>query len=124
MVSVLCTTPAADQTDSRKTAVRSAAAAVGTTAHLNSLQSSQDSGTKSPAQTITSGQTTYRVTTPDFSSISQPQNAYYTQPSTSTGGYFLAVNSQGLQTAALSPGGKMRLKLVRVSLEEYGFFKI
>lgn len=104
VVSVLCTTQATDSTDSRKTAVRSASAAVGTSAHLNSLQSSQESGTKAPAQTVTNGQTTYRVTTPEFSSISQPQNAYYTQPSSPTGGYFITVNQQGLPSGALSPG--------------------
>lgn len=104
MVSVLCTQQVSDQADSRKNAVRSAAAVVGTSAHLNSLQSSQETGTKTQTQTISNGQTTYRVITPEFSSISQPQNAYYTQPSSPSGGYFITVNPQGIPTGSLSPG--------------------
>lgn len=102
----LCTTTTVDQTDTRKNAVRSAAS-VGTSAHINSLQSSQDSGikTQSALQTQTSnGQTTYRVTTPEFSSITQPHNAIYAQPTPPTGGYFISVNPQNVPSAALGPG--------------------
>lgn len=103
----LCTTTTVDQTDTRKNAVRSASVSVGTSAHINSLQSSQDSGikTQSALQTQTSnGQTTYRVTTPEFSSITQPHNAIYAQPTSPTGGYFISVNPQNVPSAALSPG--------------------
>lgn len=103
----LCsTTNVADET--RKTSVRSAAATVGTSAHLNSLQSSQDSGGKQQTvQQVQSGngQTTYtRVQTPEFTSITQPHNAVYSQPTAPTGGYFISVNPQNVPSGALGAG--------------------
>lgn len=102
----LCTNNVqADET--RKTSVRAASAAVGTSAHLNSLQSSQDSGSKQQTtQQVQSGngQTTYtRVQTPEFTSITQPHNVY-TQPTAPTGGYFISVNPQNVPSAALGAG--------------------
>lgn len=104
----------ADET--RKTSVRSASAAVGTSAHLNSLQSSQDSGGKlqQTTQQVQSGtgQTTYtRVQTPEFTSITQPHNVY-TQPTAPTGGYFISVNPQNVPSAALG-AGKLLGELLR-----------
>lgn len=107
----LCTNPVTDE--SRKTSIRSASAAVGTNAHLNSLQSSQDTGGKQQTtQQIQSGsgQTSYtRVQTPEFTSITQPHNAIYTQtqPTSPTGGYFISVNPQNVPGAALGPGMTM-----------------
>lgn len=107
----LCTNPVTDE--SRKTSVRSASAAVGTNAHLNSLQSSQDSGSKQQTtQQIQSGtgQSSYtRVQTPEFTSITQPHNTIYTQsqPASQSGGYFISVNPQGVPGAALGPGMKL-----------------
>lgn len=105
----LCSsTNVADET--RKTSVRSASAAVGTSAHLNSLQSSQDSGGKQ--QTVQqvqngNGQTSYtRVQTPEFTSITQPHNAVYSQPTPPAGGYFIQVNPQNVPSAALGAGKK------------------
>lgn len=91
--------------ESRKTSVRSASASVGSSAHLNSLnslQSSQDSSgkTQSVLQTNT-GQTTFsRVPAAEYTSITQPHSPVYTQPTSPTGGYFISVNPQ----AALGPG--------------------
>lgn len=91
--------------ESRKTSVRSASAAVGTSGHLNSLQSSQDSGTKPATQQTQTGQTSFnRVQTPEFTSITQPHNAVYSQPTAPTGGYFISVNPQNVQSAALGAG--------------------
>lgn len=106
----LCTNNVAD--DTRKTSIRSASASVGTSAHLNSLQSSQDSlGKQQSTQQLQSstGQTSYtRVQTPEFTSITQPHNVY-SQPTAPTGGYFISVNPQnGLaQSAALGSGKLM-----------------
>lgn len=110
----LCTNNVqADET--RKTSVRSASAAVGTNAHINSLQSSQDSAGKQQQQQTTqqvqsgTGQTSYtRVQTPEFTSITQPHNAY-TQPTAPTGGYFISVNPQNVPSAALGTGKKRKM---------------
>lgn len=112
----LCTTTnVADE--SRKTSVRSASAAVGTSAHLNSLQSSQDSGSKQQTaqqvQQSANGQTSYtRVQTPEFTSISQPHNAVYTQPTAPTGGYFISVNPQNVPSAALGQGDTVKSQIL------------
>lgn len=119
----LCSTTAVTD-ESRKTNVRSASASVGSSAHLNSLnslQSSQDSGGKQQTvQQSSTGHNSYtRVQTPEYTSITQPHNAVYSQPTASTGGYtassggytapsggyFISVNPQsGVPTAALGPG--------------------
>lgn len=103
--------------ESRKTSVRSASAAVGTSAHLNSLQSSQDSGSKQQTaqqvQQSANGQTSYtRVQTPEFTSISQPHNAVYTQPTAPTGGYFISVNPQNVPSAALGQGDTVKSQIL------------
>ena len=96
--------------ESRKTSVRSASASVGSSAHLNSLnslQSSQDNGGKQQTaqQQSSTGHTSYnRVQTPEYTSITQPHNALYSQPTAPTGGYFISVNPQSVPTAALGPG--------------------
>lgn len=115
LVSLACTTTTVDQSESRKTSIRSPSAAVGSSNHLNSLQSSQDSIGKQPmqqSQQNINGQNSYRVTTPEFTSITQQNvpHSLYTQMQTgqsapSTGGYFFSVNPQNSQTAALG-GGK------------------
>lgn len=101
----LCTNNVADET--RKTSVRSASAAVGTSAHLNSLQSSQDNGGKQQSQQQVqsgTGQTSYtRVQTPEYTSITQPHNVY-AQPTATTGGYFISVNPQNVPSAAIGAG--------------------
>lgn len=110
VLNLLCSSLSAsttDQNDVRKPAIRSASVAVGNAGlNLNSLTSSQDSGTKQQLQTsqTPSGQTFTRVS--DYSSLTQPQNAIYTQqPSSPAGGYYFSVNPQGVQpSAALGPG--------------------
>ncbi|XP_031635952.1 uncharacterized protein LOC116348894 [Contarinia nasturtii] len=101
----LCTNNVAD--DTRKTSIRSASTAVGTSAHLNSLQSSQDSGGKQQSQQQVqsgNGQTSYtRVQTPEFTSITQPHNVY-TQPTSPTGGYFISVNPQNVPSGGIGAG--------------------
>lgn len=108
----LCSTTAVSD-ESRKTSVRSASASVGTSAHLNSLnslnslQSSQDSGGKqqSVQQQTSTGHTSNAYRVPEYTSITQPHNAVYSQqPTAPTGGYFISVNPQGVPQAALGPG--------------------
>lgn len=114
----LCTNNVAD--DTRKTSIRSASASVGTSGHLNSLQSSQDSLSKQQStqqvQSSSSGQTSYtRVQTPEFTSITQPHNVYThnTQPTAPTGGYFISVNPQnGLAPSAALGSGKLMVFLI------------
>lgn len=107
----LCTTTTSDQAESRKTSVRSPSAAVGSSNHLNSLQSSQDKQTQSiqQSQQNTNGQTTYRVPTSDYTSITQPQSPLYTQFQTGqgppAGGYFIQVSPNALSGA--QPGGAL-----------------
>lgn len=106
----LCSTTAVSD-ESRKTSVRSASASVGTSAHLNSLnslnslQSSQDSGGKQQSvQQTSTGHTSNSYRVPEYTSITQPHNAVYSQPTAPTGGYFISVNPQGVPQAALGPG--------------------
>lgn len=134
----LCTT-ASDQSESRKTAIRSASAVVGSSAHLNSLQSSQDSIAKqqqlqqSQQQSLQQTQQspspqTYTRISPEYSSIAQaqPHSTIYTQlqtgqPTTATGGYFISVNPQHGQSAL--GGGKNVNKKYSHNLSDclYGF---
>lgn len=118
-----------DTAESRKAIVRSPTASVGTTSHLNTLQSSQDGGliSKQPStiqqfqqqsQSATQQQQqqptvqnvspqTYTRISSDYSAVTHPHSAVYTQgqPTTPSGGYFISVNQQGGQaTATLSPG--------------------
>lgn len=88
--------------ESRKTSIRSASASVGSSAHLNSLQSSQDNGGKTQTvQQSNTGHTSFsRVPAAEYTSITQPHSPVYSQPTQPSGGYFISVNPQ----AALGPG--------------------
>lgn len=104
----LCTSTIADQSDARKTSVRSPASTI-TSAHLNSLQTSQDSinkqqsGQSQSQLQSSSGGTSYRIPGAEYSS--QPNsNSIYSQPTAPTGGYFISVNPQSIPAGALGAG--------------------
>jgi len=101
------TSPVYEQTESRKTSVRSPAPASGGVSLVNSLQSTQDGAGKPQ----TGAQTYSRQPTPiiDYNSVSSPHSTVYanlqgtpvsgqpTQPTTQGGNYLFAVNSHGSQ---------------------------
>lgn len=102
----------ADET--HKTSVRSASTVGGSSGHLNSLQSSQNSaGKQQSSQQVHSGtgqQTSYtRVQTPEFTSITQPHNVY-TQSHAPNGGYFISGYPQNVPSAALGAGNMRCMK--------------
>lgn len=127
------TSPVFEQTESRKTSVRSPAPASGGASLVNSLQSNQD-GSGKPQ---TGAQTYSRQSTPtvDYNSVSSPHSTVYanlqgtpvsgqpTQPTAhgGTGNYLFAVNSHGSQyhmptlTPLVTNGWHFIMKLCRKS---------